>query len=118
MRTLQGTSNIRGIWLRGVYTADLAIILIDEHIGLVEQMWRYRFIAALLGILRLILDINKMDLIVYNQRAYEVIVGQYKSLAQSVGLKEFTPIPISAKAGDYVFERSPSIPWYEGPSFL
>jgi bifunctional enzyme CysN/CysC len=102
----------------GASTADLAVILIDARKGVLTQTRRHTYLAHLLGIRQFILAVNKMDLIDYDQGKYESIVAHYRVFAQSLGIAEFVPIPISGFIGDNITRRSASTPWYSGPTLL
>ena len=102
----------------GASTADLAIILIDARNGLVEQTHRHSFIASLLGLNHLVVCVNKMDLVDYNEAKYYEIVSQFKSFSSRLDIKDITFIPISALKGDNVVETSKNLPWFGGSSLL
>ncbi|MBK8196779.1 MAG: sulfate adenylyltransferase subunit CysN [Acidobacteria bacterium] len=103
----------------GASTADAAILMIDARKGILTQTRRHSIIATLLGIRHLVLAINKMDLVGYQQSVYDQIVADYKEFARALpGQLEITPIPISALAGTNITERSPETPWYTGPSLM
>ena len=102
----------------GASTADLAVILIDARKGVLTQTRRHSYLAHLLGIRKLVLAVNKMDLIDYDQRRYEAIVADYRSFADSIGVASFVPIPISSLLGDNITAASNNTPWYTGPSLL
>jgi len=103
----------------GASTANLAIILIDARKGVIEQTKRHSFIANLLRIQHVIVAVNKMDLVDYDEEVYEGIVKDYESFASRLdNIIEIQTIPISALIGDNVVERSERTPWYEGPSLL
>jgi bifunctional enzyme CysN/CysC len=102
----------------GASTANLAIILVDARRGVVTQTRRHSFIAALLGIPRLVIAVNKMDLVGYSADVFERIVADYREFAARLGVLDLTFIPISALHGDNVVERSPHMPWYHGLSVL
>ena len=101
----------------GASTADLAIILIDARNGVSVQSRRHGFISSLLGIPRLLVAVNKMDLVGYSQETYDQVVAEYTAFAAGLGI-EATFIPISALQGDNVMARSTQTPWYEGSTFL
>lgn len=98
----------------GASTADLAVILIDARKGVLVQTRRHSYLAKLLGIRNIVLAVNKMDLIDYDQAKYDAIVAEYSEFAASIGISEFTPIPISGFKGDNITEVSPNTPWYTG----
>ena len=102
----------------GASTADVAVILADARKGVLTQTRRHSFIVALLGIKRVALAVNKMDLIGYDQAVFDQIAADYRTFAASLGLADVTAIPISALRGDNVVERSHRTPWYDGPPLL
>ncbi|SFJ12518.1 bifunctional enzyme CysN/CysC [Sphingomonas sp. NFR04] len=102
----------------GASTADLAVILIDARKGVLTQTRRHSFLAHLLGIRHLVVAVNKMDLVDYDQGVFERIVDDYAEFAQSIGIQDFTPIPISGFQGDNVTTRSDAMPWFSGPVLL
>ncbi|MFJ3668810.1 sulfate adenylyltransferase subunit 1 [Streptomyces sp. NPDC090106] len=102
----------------GASTAELTIILVDARNGVVEQTHRHAAIAALLRVPHVILAVNKMDLVGYEQKEFERIVEDFAGHAAELGLPSFTPIPVSALAGDNVVDRSAHMDWYEGPALL
>ena len=103
----------------GASTANLAIILVDARKGIVEQTCRHAFIANLLRIQHVIVAINKMDLVDYDESVYESIVENFKSFSSRLGnFIDVTFIPISALKGDNVVERSTNMGWYSGSTLL
>ncbi|MGC1304148.1 MAG: sulfate adenylyltransferase subunit CysN [Caulobacteraceae bacterium] len=102
----------------GVSTADLAVILVDARKGVLTQTRRHSYLAHLLGIRHLVLAVNKMDLIGYDQASYEAILDDYRAFAASIGAQDFIAIPISGLAGDNIASRSPNMSWYAGPSLI
>jgi sulfate adenylyltransferase subunit 1 len=102
----------------GASTADLAIILIDARHGLLEQTHRHSFIASLLGLRHLVVCVNKMDLVNYDEGRYRDIVDQYKSFSSRLDITDITFIPISALHGDNVVDRSEKMTWYGGSTLL
>ncbi len=103
----------------GASTANLAIILVDARKGIVEQTCRHAFIANLLRIQHVIVAINKMDLVDYDESVYESIVENFKSFSSRLGnFIDVTFIPISALKGDNVVERSTNMSWYSGSTLL
>jgi bifunctional enzyme CysN/CysC len=102
----------------GASTADLTIILIDAQKGVVTQTKRHSFIAALLGVPRLLIAINKMDLVGYDQKVFESISHEYTEFASRLGIKQLTCIPVSALHGDSIVRRSESMPWYRGQTVM
>lgn len=102
----------------GASTADLAIILIDARNGLVEQTHRHSFIASLLGLQHLVVCVNKMDLVDYDEQRYNEIVSAFKSFSSRLDIKDITFIPISALNGDNVVDSSSNMSWYGGSTLL
>ncbi len=102
----------------GASNSELAIILVDARNGVVEQTRRHSIITSLLNIPHVVVAINKMDLVDYSQDVYNNIVIDYVKVAESLGLKDVTYIPISALNGDNIVEKSEKFPWYEGESLL
>ncbi|MFE7857419.1 sulfate adenylyltransferase subunit 1 [Streptomyces sp. NPDC057403] len=102
----------------GASTAELAIILVDARHGVVEQTRRHAAVAGLLRVPHVVLAVNKMDLVGYEQDGFERIVEDFAGHAAEAGLPGFTPIPVSALAGDNVVDRSAHMDWYEGPALL
>jgi sulfate adenylyltransferase subunit 1 len=102
----------------GASNAQLMIILVDARNGIVEQTRRHTIIASLLNMPFVVVAINKMDLVEFSQDVYNNILIEYASIAKSLGLKNIHFIPISALNGDNIVEKSPGMPWYEGPTLL
>ena len=102
----------------GASTADLAVILIDARKGILTQTRRHSYIVKLLGIRHVVLAVNKMDLVDYNQAEFDKIVADYREFADSIGIEEFTAIPISGFKGDNITGPSDNTPWYEGTALL
>jgi bifunctional enzyme CysN/CysC len=102
----------------GASTADLAVILIDARKGVLTQTRRHSYLAHLIGIKNLVLAVNKMDLIGYDQGTYDAIVADYRAFAASIGIQDFAPIPISGFLGDNITSRSAKTPWYTGPVLM
>ena len=104
----------------GASTADLAVILIDARKGVLTQTRRHSYLAHLLGIRHIVLAVNKMDLVGYDQPTYDAIVADYRRLrGPSIGIDTFVPIPISGFRGDNIadpFRRE--TPWYDGPTLI
>lgn len=102
----------------GASTADLAVILVDARKGVLTQTRRHSYLAHLIGIKNMVLAVNKMDLIEYDQQRYEEIVAAYGAFASSIGIRSFTAMPISGSHGDNISLRSTNMPWYYGPTFI
>ena len=98
----------------GASTADLAVILIDARKGVLTQTRRHSYLVHLLGIRNVVLAVNKMDLVGYEREVFEKIVADYRTFGGSIGIKEFTPIPISGFLGDNITTRSGNMQWYAG----
>ncbi len=102
----------------GASTADLAVILIDARKGVLTQTRRHSYLAHLLGIRNIVLAVNKMDLVEYEQGAFDDIVSDYRDFANDIGIEDFTAIPISGLAGDNIATTSETTGWYDGPALL
>lgn len=102
----------------GASTADLAIILIDARHGMMEQTHRHSFIASLLGIKHLVVCVNKMDLVDFNEDKYQQITSAYRNFASRLDIPDIKFIPISALLGDNVVDASTQMPWYTGTTLL
>ncbi len=102
----------------GASTADLAIVLIDARKGVISQSKRHAFISSLLGIPHMVVCVNKMDLVDYDQDVFDAIVEEFDTFAARLEMPDVTFIPISALLGDNVVDRSESMPWYQGPPLL
>jgi len=102
----------------GASTAELAVLLVDARSGVVEQTRRHAAVLALLRVPRIVLAINKIDLVGYDEALLTAIAKDFAGLARSLGLTDVTTIPVSALLGDNVVERSPHTPWYDGPTLL
>lgn len=102
----------------GASTANLALILIDARKGLVEQTFRHSFIASLLKIPHVIVCVNKMDLVNYDEKVFEKIVEDYKAFSSKLEVHDIQFVPISALNGDNVVNRSESMTWYQGATLL
>jgi sulfate adenylyltransferase large subunit len=102
----------------GASTADLGLVLVDARQGLTEQSHRHAVILSLLRVPHLVLAVNKMDLVDYDEEIYKKIHEQFTSFATKLNIPDLEIIPISALKGDNVVNRSEHMPWYEGPSLL
>ncbi len=102
----------------GASTADLTIILIDARKGVVTQTKRHSFIASLLGVPRLLVAVNKMDLVSYEEEVYEKIRQEYTVFASKLGIREIRFIPVSALKGDNIVARSDTMSWYHGETIM
>ena len=104
--------------ITGASTADCAAILIDARKGVLTQTRRHSFLAKLIGIRHIVLAVNKMDLVDYDQSTFDRIVADYRDFAKQIGIEKFTAIPISGLAGDNITTRSENTAWYDGPVLL
>ncbi len=102
----------------GASTADLVIILVDARTGVVAQTRRHAAVAALLGVPHLLLAVNKIDLVDFDETVFDAIAAEFDRYAVDLGVGEVTAIPVSALHGDNVVTRSARIDWYTGPSIL
>ncbi|HJL46895.1 MAG TPA: GTP-binding protein, partial [Polyangiaceae bacterium LLY-WYZ-15_(1-7)] len=102
----------------GASTANVALILIDARLGVLQQSRRHGFIASLLGIRHLAVCVNKMDLVGYDRQVFERIRAEFTEFAKDLGFKDVTFFPISALKGDNVVGASAKTGWYDGPSVL
>jgi bifunctional enzyme CysN/CysC len=102
----------------GASTADLAVVLVDARKGVLVQTRRHTRIVAMMGIRRVVLAVNKMDLVGCDAAIFQSIADAYREFAASLGLQDVRAIPVSGLDGDNVFERSPRMAWYDGPSLM
>jgi bifunctional enzyme CysN/CysC len=102
----------------GASTADAAVILIDARKGVLTQTRRHSYLVSLLGIRHVVLAVNKMDLVGWDQAVFDRIVADYRAFAEQIGLTVFTPIPISGLGGDNMASRSDQTPWFDGPILM
>jgi bifunctional enzyme CysN/CysC len=102
----------------GASTADLAVVLVDARKGLLTQTRRHSYIVSLLGIRHVLLAVNKMDLVGYDESVFNAIVEGYRELAAQLGIGNVECIPLSALKGDNMLGPSEAMPWYRGPSLL
>jgi len=102
----------------GASTADLAVILIDARKGVLTQTRRHSYLAHLIGIRHIVLAVNKMDLVDYDQKVFDDIVADYRAFATSIGIRDFVAMPISGFKGDNITGLSANTPWYTGPALM
>tara|TARA_B100000963_G_scaffold359660_1_gene387653 strand:+ start:15383 stop:17287 length:1905 start_codon:yes stop_codon:yes gene_type:complete len=102
----------------GASTADLAVILVDVCKGVLTQTRRHSYLVKLVGVKNIVLAVNKMDLVDYDQEAFEKISSGYRAFAKEIGIEEFSAVPISATNGENITKCSEKTSWYSGPSIL
>lgn len=102
----------------GMSTSQVVVLLVDARNGVVEQTRRHLNVAALLGVRHVILGVNKIDLVDYDEATFRAIETEFNEVAARLGITDSVAIPISALKGDNVVERSTNMPWYEGPTVL
>jgi len=102
----------------GASTAELALILVDARKGVLTQTRRHSYLVSLMGIRRVVLAVNKMDLVDYSQDDFDRIVADYRAFAQRIGLTEIVAIPISALVGDHIVTYGSRMRWYRGPTLM
>lgn len=110
----QSTRNM----ITGASTADVAVILIDARKGVLTQTRRHSYLVSLIGIRRVVVAINKLDMVGYSQEVFEQIDADYRAFASRLGIEHIQSIPLSALRGDNITEPSPNTPWYQGPSLM
>lgn len=101
----------------GASTADLAVILIDARKGVLVQTRRHSYLCHLIGIKNIVLAVNKMDLVDYDEAVFDAIVKDYTEFAKSIGIESFTAMPISGFKGDNITTLSDNTPWYKAPKY-
>src|SRR5688572_2348305 len=102
----------------GASTAELAVLLVDARKGVLTQTRRHSYLAHLVGIRRFVLAINKMDLVDYDQAAFDAICADYRLFASKIGIEDWIAIPVSGLKGDNVMDASDRTSWYLGPSLI
>jgi len=102
----------------GASTADVAVILVDARKGVLTQTRRHSFLVSLLGIKRVVVAVNKMDLVDYSEEVFEAIEDEYRDFAARIGLDDITFVPLSALKGDNIIAPSERTTWYHGPTLL
>jgi len=102
----------------GASTADLAVILIDARKGVLSQTRRHSYIVSLMGIPKVVLAVNKLDLVGYDEQCFRAIEEEYRSFAGAIGIGSVSCVPISALVGDNLLGPSPKTPWYMGPHLM
>jgi bifunctional enzyme CysN/CysC len=104
--------------ITGASTADVAVILIDARKGVLTQTRRHSYLVSLIGIRKVVLAINKMDLVDYSQKVFDRINEEYRAFAAQIGLADITSIPLSGLKGDNMLVASEHTPWYHGPTLM
>jgi bifunctional enzyme CysN/CysC len=104
--------------ITGASTADVAVILIDARKGVLTQTRRHSYLASLIGIRKVVLAINKMDLVDYSEKIYKQIDEEYREFAKQIGLNDITSIPLSGLKGDNMLVASEKTPWFRGPTLM
>ena len=102
----------------GASNCELAVILVDARKGVLTQTKRHSYICSLLGVKHVVVAVNKIDLMAYDEGVFHRIVADYRAFAETLGFTTLTPIPMSARFGDNVTMRSEHMPWYSGPTLL
>jgi len=102
----------------GASTADVAVILIDARKGVLEQTKRHSFLTSLVGIKKVIIAVNKMDLISYQKNIYEEIIKEYKEFAKKLNFDSIYDIPVSALNGDNILNSTTKLSWFKGPTLM
>ena len=104
--------------ITGASTADVAVILVDARKGLLTQTCRHSYLAALIGIRKIVLAVNKMDLVDWSEDVFRTIEQEYREFAARIGLDDIVAIPLSALRGDNMLEPSAASPWYRGSTLM
>uniref|UniRef100_UPI0035CB25B6 adenylyl-sulfate kinase n=1 Tax=uncultured Sphingomonas sp. TaxID=158754 RepID=UPI0035CB25B6 len=104
--------------ITGASTADLAVVLIDARKGVLTQTRRHTYLVHLVGIRNVVLAVNKMDLVGYDQSVFDAIARDYAAVAHAIGISAITAIPIAAVTGENIAQPSPAMPWYSGSTLL
>ena len=104
--------------ITGASTADVAVILVDARKGVLTQTRRHSYLVSLIGIRKVVLAINKMDLVDYSQKVFDKIDEEYRAFARQIGLSDITSIPLSGLKGDNMLVASEKTPWYHGPTLM
>ncbi len=102
----------------GASNAELAVVLIDARKGVLTQTRRHSFILSLLGVRHVVLAINKIDLVGYDQKVFDAIEAEYREFVRDLGFESLVAIPVSALKGDNILKPSPAMPWYAGPQLV
>ncbi|HEX5688150.1 MAG TPA: GTP-binding protein, partial [Ideonella sp.] len=104
--------------ITGASTADVAVVLIDARKGVLTQTRRHSYLVSLIGVRKVVLAINKMDLVDYSEKVFNQINEEYLEFAKQIGLNDVTSIPLSGLKGDNMLTASEKTPWYHGPTLM
>ena len=104
--------------ITGASTADVAVILVDSRKGILTQTRRHSYLVSLIGIRKVVLAVNKLDLVDYSEKVYRQIDEEYREFAKQIGLTDITSIPLSGLKGDNMITASEKTPWYHGPTLM
>src|SRR6516225_5818605 len=102
----------------GASTADVAVILIDARKGVLTQTRRHSYLVSLIGIRKVVLAVNKMDLVDYSEKVFDKIDEEYRAFARQIGLSDITSIPLSGLKGENMLVASEKTPWYHDPTLM
>src|SRR6266568_2916687 len=102
----------------GASTADVAVLIVDARKGALTQTRRHSYLVSLLGIRKILVAVNKMDLVEYAEAPFRAITAEYGDFAARIGLDDVTFIPVSALKGDNVVAKSAHMPWHRGPTLM
>ncbi|WP_040491345.1 sulfate adenylyltransferase subunit CysN [Ilumatobacter nonamiensis] len=102
----------------GASTADVAVLMVDARKGVLTQTRRHSYLVSLLGIKKIVVAVNKMDLVDYSAAVFDTICVEYREFAEQIGLDDVTFIPVSALKGDNIVEPSPAMPWFDGSTLM
>ncbi|MGB8378161.1 MAG: sulfate adenylyltransferase subunit CysN [Rhodanobacteraceae bacterium] len=104
--------------ITGASTADVALVLVDARKGVLTQTRRHSYLVSLIGIRKVVLAVNKMDLVDYSEQVFSDIETEYREFARRIGLEDITAMPLSALRGDNVLDPGDNMPWYRGPPLM
>jgi len=104
--------------ITGASTADLAVVLVDARQGVLTQTRRHTYLLSLIGVRKIVLAVNKLDLLDYSREVFDRVNAEYREFAKDIGMTDIVSIPVSALRGDNVTEVSGNTPWYTGPTLL
>ncbi|GLU37323.1 sulfate adenylyltransferase subunit CysN [Pseudomonas sp. NBRC 100443] len=104
--------------ITGASTADVAVVMVDARRGVLTQTCRHSYLVSLVGIRKVVLAVNKMDLMEYSEKVFNAIVDEYRAFATQIGIEDVTAIPLSALRGDNILEQSEQLPWYRGCTLM